>query len=58
VLQPRRVAARTVAARVAWERNVKLGTEVGYQIRFDDMTSLRHAHLLHHRGHSLALVAG
>src|SRR5271165_4124397 len=40
VLQPRRVAARTVAARVAWERNVKLGGEVGYQIRFDDLTSL------------------
>jgi ATP-dependent helicase HrpB len=40
ILQPRRVAARTVAARVAWERKVRLGTEVGYQIRFDDMTSL------------------
>jgi ATP-dependent helicase HrpB len=40
VLQPRRVAARTVAARVAWERDCKLGQEVGYQIRFDDQTSL------------------
>ena len=40
VLQPRRVAARTVAARVAWERQCKLGAEVGYQIRFDDQTSL------------------
>jgi len=40
VLQPRRVAARTVAARVAWERNGKLGDEVGYQIRFEDRTSL------------------
>jgi ATP-dependent helicase HrpB len=40
VLQPRRVAARTVAARVAWERRCTLGTEVGYQIRFDDQTSL------------------
>ncbi len=40
VLQPRRVAARTVAARVAWERNGKLGHEVGYQIRFEDHTSL------------------
>jgi ATP-dependent helicase HrpB len=40
VLQPRRVAARTVAARVAWERNAKLGEEVGYQIRFEDQTSL------------------
>src|SRR5947199_4479109 len=40
VLQPRRVAARTVAARVAWERGVRLGAEVGYQVRFDDQTSL------------------
>jgi ATP-dependent helicase HrpB len=40
ILQPRRVAARTVAARVAWERQVPLGGEVGYQIRFEDRTSL------------------
>src|SRR5688572_22034301 len=40
VLQPRRVAARTVAMRVAFERGVKLGEEVGYQVRFDDQTSL------------------
>src|SRR4051812_5516932 len=40
VLQPRRVAARSVAARVAWERGVKLGAEVGYQIRFEDRTSV------------------
>ena len=40
VLQPRRVAARTVAARVAWERKGRLGGEVGYQIRFDDRRSL------------------
>jgi len=40
VLQPRRVAARTVAARVAWERRCRLGGEVGYQIRFEDRTSL------------------
>ena len=40
VLQPRRVAARTVAARVAWERGSQLGGEIGYQIRFDDQTSL------------------
>ncbi len=36
VLQPRRVAARTLAARVAWERGGKLGGEVGYQVRFED----------------------
>ncbi len=40
VLQPRRLAARTVATRVAWEREGKLGAEVGYQIRFDDHTSV------------------
>ena len=40
VLQPRRVAARSVAARVAWERGGKPGAEVGYQIRFDDHTSV------------------
>ncbi len=39
VLQPRRVAARTLAARVASERNTRLGQEVGYQIRFEDFTS-------------------
>lgn len=39
VLQPRRVAARTLAARVASERDSKLGAEVGYQIRFEDYTS-------------------
>ncbi|MDA7866726.1 DEAD/DEAH box helicase [Verrucomicrobia bacterium] len=39
VLQPRRVAARAVARRVCEERNISLGTEVGYQVRFDDRTS-------------------
>lgn len=37
--QPRRVAAITIARRVAEERKVKLGEEVGYSIRFDDVTS-------------------
>jgi pre-mRNA-splicing factor ATP-dependent RNA helicase DHX16 len=37
--QPRRVAAMSVAARVAQEQNVKLGHEVGYSIRFEDCTS-------------------
>ncbi len=40
VLQPRRVAARAVSARVAWERGGRVGEEVGYQIRFEDRTSL------------------
>lgn len=37
--QPRRVAAMSVAARVAEELNFKLGSEVGYSIRFEDCTS-------------------
>src|SRR5262245_20806308 len=38
ILQPRRLAARLLAARVAWERKVQLGREVGYQIRFENVT--------------------
>ncbi|EOO02890.1 putative atp-dependent rna helicase dhx8 protein [Phaeoacremonium minimum UCRPA7] len=37
--QPRRVAAMSVAARVADEMDVKVGNEVGYSIRFEDNTS-------------------
>lgn len=39
--QPRRVAAISVAKRVADEMNVKLGEVVGYAIRFEDCTSNR-----------------
>lgn len=39
ITQPRRVAAMSVASRVATEMNVKLGQEVGYSIRFEDNTS-------------------
>ena len=37
--QPRRLAARTVAERIASEMGVKLGEEVGYQVRFTDESS-------------------
>ncbi|KAK6040202.1 helicase protein [Cooperia oncophora] len=37
--QPRRVAAMSVAARVAEEVGCKLGMQVGYSIRFEDCTS-------------------
>ncbi|KER32806.1 hypothetical protein T265_12762, partial [Opisthorchis viverrini] len=37
--QPRRVAAMSVARRVAEEMNTRLGDEVGYAIRFEDCTS-------------------
>eukprot|EP00127_Corallochytrium_limacisporum_P002320 Clim_evm108s109 gene=Clim_evmTU108s109 len=39
VTQPRRVAAMSVAKRVSEEMDVALGQEVGYSIRFEDMTS-------------------
>jgi pre-mRNA-splicing factor ATP-dependent RNA helicase DHX15/PRP43 len=39
--QPRRVAAMSVAARVAEELDVVLGEECGYTIRFEDMSSAK-----------------
>ncbi|KAI0860484.1 P-loop containing nucleoside triphosphate hydrolase protein [Xylaria cubensis] len=39
VTQPRRVAATTVAIRVAEEYGCEMGKEVGYSIRFEDVTS-------------------
>ena len=39
ILQPRRLAARMLATRVASERSVRLGGEVGYQIRLDNVSS-------------------
>lgn len=41
ILQPRRLAARLLASRVAQELGVKLGDEVGYQIRFENVTSAK-----------------
>ncbi|CAH8363933.1 unnamed protein product [Eruca vesicaria subsp. sativa] len=37
--QPRRVAAMSVASRVAEEMDVAIGEEVGYTVRFEDCTS-------------------
>src|SRR6516165_5272555 len=39
ILQPRRLAARLLASRVASELGVTLGREVGYQIRFENATT-------------------
>jgi len=39
ITQPRRVAAASVAARVAEEMRCTVGEEVGYSIRFEDVTS-------------------
>lgn len=37
--QPRRLAARSVCQRIADELNVEVGQEVGYQVRFNNLTS-------------------
>lgn len=39
VTQPRRVAATSLAARVAAEKNVSVGGLVGYSVRFDEASS-------------------
>src|SRR6478735_562624 len=39
VLEPRRVAAKSLAARVAGEVKTALGGEVGYQVRFESKCS-------------------
>jgi ATP-dependent helicase HrpB len=39
ILQPRRLATRMLAKRVAEERGAQLGGEVGYQIRLDNVSS-------------------
>jgi ATP-dependent helicase HrpB len=44
MLEPRRLAARTVAARMAHLRNEPLGHTVGYRVRFDNKVS-RHTRL-------------
>ncbi len=40
-LQPRRVAAITLATRVAQEMGAQLGTTVGYTVRFEDMSNFK-----------------
>ena len=37
--QPRRIAARSVATRIASELDVDLGAQVGFKVRFSDKTS-------------------
>lgn len=41
VLEPRRLAARLSARRVAEERNERLGETVGYQVRFEEVAGPR-----------------
>jgi ATP-dependent helicase HrpB len=41
VLEPRRIAARLAARRVAWERGEQVGETVGYQVRFERVAGVR-----------------
>jgi len=41
VLEPRRLATRMAARRVAEERGERIGDVVGYQVRFEDVSSAR-----------------
>lgn len=41
VLEPRRIAARLAAKRVAWEMGEELGGTVGYRVRFEEVTGPR-----------------
>ena len=41
VLEPRRIAARLAARRVAWEMNEEPGGTVGYQVRFEEVIGPR-----------------
>lgn len=50
ILQPRRIAARMLARRVAEETGTRLGEEVGYQVRFEGAVSARTRIRFCHRG--------
>src|SRR6202453_867717 len=41
VLEPRRIAARLAARRIAWEFDEQVGQTVGYQVRFEEVVSQR-----------------
>ncbi len=56
--QPRRIAARSVAQRIAHELKSPLGNAVGYKIRFDDKTNERTYIKLMTDGILLAEAAG
>src|SRR5206468_3690811 len=56
--QPRRIAARTVAARIAEELGTELGGTVGYKVRFHDKVGQRSAIKLMTDGILLAETQG
>ncbi|MEQ1831212.1 MAG: DEAD/DEAH box helicase, partial [Pirellula sp.] len=39
LLQPRRIAAKSVGERIAWEHGSRIGQRIGYQVRFDSQVS-------------------
>jgi len=57
VVQPRRVAATSIARRVADEMGVILGEEVGYAVRFDERSRSEHS-FVSSRSNTRDLAAG
>ncbi len=57
VLQPRRIAARLLARRVAWELGCKPGETVGYHVRFDRAFGVRTRILFITEGILLGMLA-
>ena len=52
LLQPRRVAARAIARRIAVERGWTIGREVGWHVRFERAVLDGHAAARRDRGHA------
>lgn len=58
VLEPRRLAAKLAAERIAWEENFTPGQEVGYHFRFEKKVSPETKLIFYTEGTFLRLVSG
>lgn len=58
VLEPRRLAAKLAAERIAWEENFSTGAEVGYHFRFEKKVSPESRLIFYTEGTFLRLLSG
>ncbi|MFL5783874.1 MAG: ATP-dependent helicase C-terminal domain-containing protein [Bacteriovoracaceae bacterium] len=58
VLEPRRLAAKLAAERIAWEENFTSGEEVGHHFRFEKKVSARSKLIFYTEGTFLRLLSG
>ena len=58
MLEPRRMAARTAARRMAFERGERVGQTIGYRVRFEESVSRDTRILVVTEGVLLAAIAG